>query len=186
MKILIIRLLAASTLFCTLSIASLAQPTQSAFPGITPNGTVEGEFDRFENRTKIHLKNMLVAKKPGQELVLGVFGSYTGSPSPPSSVVLTLTSFAVGGFQYRPNQACTLNVIADGERLKYELVNKLQDIYLNTIYLDGAAAAIPYAELRRIARAKSLEMRFEGTEFTLTSEQQQTFHEFLKRFWDDK
>ena len=185
MNFLICRLLAAS-LFFAFSSSAVAQSSQSAIPGITPKGTVDGEFDRFENRTKIHLKDMLVAKKPGQELVLGVFGSYTGSPTPPSQVVITMTSIAVGGFRYQPDQKCILNVIADGERLRYELLNKGQDVYLSTIYLDISAAAISYSELRRIARAGNVEMRFEGTEFTLTSEQQQTFHEFLKRFWDDK
>jgi hypothetical protein len=85
------------------------------------------------------------------------------------------------GFRYRLGQSAVLNVIADGERFRFELpILGQENLYA---YMNVLGSNINYSDFRKIALAKKVEMRLDADEFVITVGQSATFHDFLKHFW---
>jgi hypothetical protein len=156
---------------------------QESEPDPSHAGTVIGSHDRFEEKSLIDLRSMIVAHPPGLQLLLNVHGEYSGSPKPPAQV--NLVFFAITLFDYKYSGQCKLNVIADGEHLNFELP-VIQNGEIAGLKVQSIGRRIDYSDLRKIARASKVDMRFQGTEFSLSDAQRTTFHDFLKHFWDDK
>lgn len=173
------RVLAACILAGALAGLVHSQTTEDPKPSVA--GTVVSEYDRFENKSTIDLRSMIVSEGDGLQLLLNVHGEYVGTPSPPPQV--NLIFLAVSVFEYKYTGACVLNVIADEEHFKFQLP-VIQSGLVAGLKVQSIGVRVDYRDLRKIARAKKVEMRFQGIEFPLSDAQFATFLDFLKRFGD--
>lgn len=142
--------------------------------------------DRFEDKSSVTL-NMPLNENSNRMLVLMLDAQYSGTPKPPDHLIAIMQWLSGKG--YAPwGESCTLNVIADATRLKLVFTNPPDGIqrtrdglmYVSTV----AMARMAYQDFRIIARAKQVEMRFEGEEFALSQAQLAKFREYLTYLGD--
>lgn len=169
------------TLAALLTATFLAATASAQKP--TAEGVIKSNYDRFEDKTSVNLL-MALNETSARLLVLTLDGQYSGSRKRPDHLITIVQSLSPNGYA-QWGRLCTLNVIADGLRLKFVFTDppsgdqKSRDGYM---YVNTVVTRIDYADFETIARAKKVEMRFEGDEFVLTEVHLAAFRELAGQF----
>jgi hypothetical protein len=175
------------TLFSVCLILSIQVLTfsQSDFPSTFPDpaGKIETKYDRFEDKTAVTLRFLGVAHTDTQWLYINADSKYDGqlARKHPDSVTLVFQSISLLGYAYP--EICKLDALVDGKPLSLGNFVRLDARIFLGKYVETIGKQVDYETFVRLAKAKTLEMRFNKTEFKLNEKQIEMLGLFTNLLW---
>ena len=170
----LILFLCIACLFCapvTAQDKTTATATSAASDIASDEVKIESKYDKAKGETTVEFNKLEISHSAAQQVFLSVSATYPGQKpnQQPEDIIFILSIASAQGYKYPDMMA--MQVAADGKKLREVLMLNLDKRRMEEDYLETIGTRMKYESFKRLAQAKTVELRLHGLTLQLNEAQ---------------